>query len=89
MDYATSDVLYEVFIDVDYIYKSYSILTDATYGQLNNSIKIPITTSELIANDGINSYQFVYTFDNTKLAYTGYDLTLHGCEQLHLLELEI
>ncbi len=54
----------------------FSIATDATYGQLNTSIEIPVTaTSELTAEDGIYSYQFNYAFDNTKLEYTGYDLT--------------
>ena len=57
-----------VIIKVD----GHSILTDATYGQLNNSVEIPVTaTSELTTNDGIYSYQFIYAFDTTKLAYTG------------------
>jgi len=56
--------------------QGFTIYTDANYGQLNSSVEIPVTEmSELTADDGIYSYQFVYSFDDTKLQYTGYDLT--------------
>ncbi len=53
----------------------YSVQTDASYGQLDSSVEIPaISTSTLTVDDAIYSYQFNYAFDDTKLAYTGYDL---------------
>ncbi len=62
--------------EISALYTGFSIQTDASYGQLNNSVKIPVTaTSELKTDDNIYSYQFVYNFDETKLSYTGYDLT--------------
>lgn len=55
---------------------AFAIQTEADYAQLNNSVSIPVTaTSELTADDGIYSYQFVYNFDETKLQYVDYDLT--------------
>ncbi len=67
----------EPYEGVVFIYKSsFAIQTDANYGQLNSSVEIPVTaTSELTADDAIYSYQFNYTFDETKLQYTGYNLT--------------
>jgi len=63
-----------VLIDFKELENTFSIFTeeDGLY-QVNNAIEIPVSTTSLISDDGIYSYQFDYTYDEAKLEYTGYN----------------
>ncbi len=72
--YQTCESSSEVLIDFKELENTFSIFTeeDGLY-QVNNAIEIPVSTTSLISDDGIYSYQFDYTYDEAKLEYTGYN----------------